>query len=101
MMFRRLEKPVLFLFFGLFVSAAFFLTYLFQQTYREYAAASDRHQQTITKLREAEAGLREKETRLSRLQHDPAYIERTIRMRLGWARDGETLYRFEEPGEPR
>lgn len=100
-MFRRLEKPVLFLFFALFVSATFFLTYLFQQTHREYTAARERHEQSVRSLKEAEAELRRKEIQLSRLQHDPAYIERTIRQRLGWARDGETLYRFEESDAPR
>jgi cell division protein DivIC len=36
---------------------------------------------------------------LHRLRHDPVYIERAIRQRLGYARPGELVFRFEDHEE--
>lgn len=36
---------------------------------------------------------------LRRLRSDPAYLERIVRQRLGWVREGEILYRVRPESE--
>jgi cell division protein DivIC len=96
----KLAKFVLCLVLGVFVAAGIGLTVLFRQTYREYANATSREAEFRQRLTEAETKLKEKEDSLHRLRHDPAYIERAIRQRLGYVRPGELLFRFEETEEP-
>lgn len=69
---------------------------LFRQTHREYTTTQARETYYRQRLTDAETKLKEKEDRLHRLRHDPAYIERTIRQRLGYAKPGELIFRFEE-----
>lgn len=96
---RKLEKFCLFLFIGLFIAAAGVFTAGFGQTYREYATIRAREALYRERLSDAETKLKEKEETLHRLRHDPVYIERMIRQRLGYARPGELVFRFEEPEE--
>lgn len=48
------------------------------------------------RLAEAEARLREQEKILERLRTDRDYVEKVIRKRLGYARPGELIFRFED-----
>ena len=48
----------------------------------------------IQKLEEANKQLR---TRIDGLRNDPKTVERLARERLGYAKPGETVIRFEEP----
>lgn len=48
------------------------------------------------RLAEAEARLREQEKILDRLRHDPAFVEKVIRRRLGYAKPDEFVFRFED-----
>jgi cell division protein FtsB len=50
------------------------------------------------RLAEAEARLQQQEKYLDRLRHDPALVERLIRQKLGYVRDQEFVFRFEEEG---
>jgi len=45
---------------------------------------------------ELEARLREQEIVLERLRSDPAYVEKVIRRRLGYAKPDEFVFRFPE-----
>ncbi|NBR59116.1 MAG: septum formation initiator family protein, partial [Opitutaceae bacterium] len=47
-------------------------------------------------LAEANARLQEQEKYLDQLRHDPALVERMIRQKLGYARDHEFIFRFED-----
>lgn len=94
---RKLEKSLFFLFCGLFVAAGVFLSVLLGQTYREYINIKSREQHYEKTLAETEAELKEKEETLHRLRHDPVFVERVIRKRLGYAKPGELVFRFEEP----
>ena len=47
------------------------------------------------RLAEAQARLAEKETILQRLRTDPEFVEKVIRQRLGYAKPGEYIFRFE------
>ncbi len=51
------------------------------------------------RLAEAEARLQQQEKYLDRLRHDPALVERLIRQKLGYVRDQEFVFRFEEEGK--
>ena len=48
------------------------------------------------RLEETEARLREEERVLERLRTDPAYVEKVIRRKLGYAKPDEYIFRFEE-----
>lgn len=96
---RRLERLILFLFLGLFVAAGVGLTVLLRQTYREYTTIKAREAYYQQTLSEAEVKLKEKEETVHRLRHDPAFVERAIRQRLGYVKPGELVFRFEEHEE--
>jgi cell division protein FtsB len=96
---RKLERFVLFLFLGLFVAAGVGMTVLFRQTHREYATHKARKAYYEQRLSDGEAKLKEKEETLHRLHYDPAFIERTLRQRYGYAKSGELVFRFEEHEE--
>lgn len=72
------------------------MTVLFRQTYREYTTTQTRETYYQESLAEAEAKLKAKEENLHLLRHDPDFIERTIRQRLGYSRPGELIFRFED-----
>ncbi len=47
------------------------------------------------RLADVQARLHEQEVILERLRTDPTYVEKVIRLRLGWARRDEFIFRFE------
>ena len=47
------------------------------------------------KLAAKEAELREQQRILERLRTDPEFVEKVIRKRLGYARPGEVIFRFD------
>lgn len=97
---RKLEKYILFFFCGLFLAAGLSFFVLFGQTYREYTNIQSREIQYQRKLTEMEAQLKEKEETIRRLRNDPAFVERMIRQRLGYAKPDELVFRFENIAEP-
>jgi cell division protein DivIC len=54
--------------------------------------------QALNKIRlsEAQERLRSQEKVLERLRTDPAYVDKVIRKRLGYAKPDEFIFRFEE-----
>lgn len=48
------------------------------------------------RLAEAELQLKEQQRILERLRNDPAYVEKVIRRRLGYAKPEEFIFRFED-----
>src|SRR5690606_34790121 len=97
---RKLEKYVLSLFCGSFVAAGVCSSVLLGNTYREHTHIKSRDGYYEQKVAEMEPQLKEKEESLHRLRHDPAFIDRVIRQRLGYAKPGELVFRFEEPEQP-
>ncbi len=57
---------------------------------KQIEAASQR------RLAEVEARLREQEKILDRLRNDPAFVEKVIRRKLGYAKPDEFIFRFQE-----
>ncbi len=47
-------------------------------------------------LADAKARLQEQERILQRLRTDPTFVEKVIRKRLGFAKPGEVIFRFED-----
>ncbi|MDR2675270.1 MAG: septum formation initiator family protein [Opitutaceae bacterium] len=64
---------------------------------REHRRLLAQEQQVRLRLAEARARLADQERILDRLRNDPAYVETVIRRRLGYAKPGETIFRFEDP----
>lgn len=66
------------------------------RTRAEYARIAQIEAQTRQRLQEVELRLAEQEAVLDRLRNDPAYVEMVIRKRLGYAKPGEFIFRFED-----
>ena len=80
------------LFAGLTVTAGLY----FMDTREEYNRLKAAEVRNRRRLDEAERELREQEKILQRLQTDPAYVERIIRRKLGYAKPDEAIFRFED-----
>ncbi len=63
---------------------------------REYLQLKAAEAALRTRLADKEAQLRAQEKILERLRSDPDYVEKVIRRRLGWAKPGEVIFRFED-----
>lgn len=65
-------------------------------TWREYQAFNAReaaHRERLTELRIQKA---EREAYLRKLLDDPEFLDRVVRERLGYSREGEIIFRFEQ-----
>lgn len=93
MLIRRL---VIFTYALALVGAAVGSALFFWQTRREYTRLRAIEQRVEQRLAETELKLAEQEEILRRLRTDPAYVERVIRRRLGYAKPDEFVWRFEE-----
>jgi cell division protein FtsB len=72
------------------------LAVVLAQTRAEYTQVRQLEIRTRQRLVEVETKLAEQELVLERLRSDPAYVERVIRRRLGYAKPDEFVFRFEE-----
>ena len=68
----------------------------FLEAREEYNRLRQQEASSRRRLVEAEAKLREQEKILERLRHDPVYVEKVIRRRLGYAKPEEFIFRFED-----
>ena len=84
------------LYFVLFVGLGVTATFLFLEARGEYNRLKQTEALNRRRLAEAETRLREQEKILERLRTDPAYVEKVIRRRLGYARPDEFIFRFQE-----
>jgi cell division protein DivIC len=89
---RVITSLYLVLFAGLGLTAAF----LFLEARGEYNRLRQIEVASRERLAEKEAQLREQEKILERMRTDPAYVEKVIRRRLGYARPGEVIFRFQD-----
>lgn len=83
---------------GLLLLAAYFA--LFGGEYSVFEVRSARASVKVeqTRLLEVEAQIDSLRQWADRLESDPVTIERIAREEFGMVREGETLYRFAEPG---
>jgi cell division protein DivIC len=77
---------------GLTVLVAVF----FYQTRQEYVRLRAMNADINRQLVDAQMRLEQQETILRRLKTDPAYVERVIRSKLGYAKPDEQIFRAQE-----
>lgn len=65
------------------------------QTYREFQQLKQQGAENRHRLAEAEQRLADQKQFLENLKSDPAFAERVIRERLGYAKTDEVIFRFE------
>ena len=68
----------------------------FWQARQEYQQLAKAQALVHQKLTEAKARLEKQQAELERLRTDPAYVELKIRQRLGYAKPGEIVFKFED-----
>jgi cell division protein DivIC len=78
----------------LFIGVGLASVAFFWQTREEYHRLTSLEESSQRRLAEAEARLRKEELILQRLQTDPVYVEKVIRLRLGYAKPEESIIRF-------
>ncbi len=79
----------------LFLALSSFSGVFFYRTYHEFTNLKKQEAENMRRFAEAEQLLQEQKIFLERLQNDPAFVEREIRQRLGYARPAEVVFRFE------
>jgi len=72
----------------------------FFRTYQEYARLKEIEAESRQRLAEAQARLGQQKVELERLRSDPAYVRRTIRRQMGYARPDELIFRFDAEDRP-
>lgn len=68
---------------------------ILMQSWREYNAFNDRNAQAQAKLIELKERNAEQLAYLSELQTNPDMVERAVRERLGYSREGELIFKFD------
>jgi cell division protein FtsB len=91
----KLRRLILSLYLAFFAAIGVGAGLFFLDAREEYLRLRAIQVEDIRRLGEAEARLREQEIILQRLRTDPAYVEKVIRRKLGYARPDETIFRFE------
>ncbi len=92
----NLRRIIVSLYLTLFLGVAVMSGVFFWQAQQEYAKLHEMEMTNRKRLEQAEFRLREQEKILDRLRTDPAYVERVIRQRLGYAKPDEYIFRLNE-----
>ena len=79
-----------------FLALSAFAGISFMQTYQELGNLRTQESETRQRLQVAEQELSEQQRMLEQLRTDPLYVESMIRRKLGYAKQGETVFRFRE-----
>jgi cell division protein FtsB len=80
----------------LFVALTLFAGLFFVRTYEEMRTMREREEENRRQLAELKKTFVDQKVTLERLNQDPAFVERVIRERLGYARPDETVIRFDQ-----
>ena len=92
----NLRNLIIGLYTVLFVAVGLWAVVFFLQIHRELTGIRAQEATHQRHLEEAKARLAEQQAYLQRLKNDPALVERLIREKLGYARPGEFIFRFED-----
>ncbi len=68
----------------------------FWEARQEYLKLAQSEAQVRRRVAEAEARLKQEQAEVERLRTDRAYVELKIRERLGYAKPGELVFKFEK-----
>jgi len=91
-----LNRVITSLYIILFVGFGLTACFLFAEARSEYSRLRQTEVLNRRRLTEAQARLAEQERTLERLRTDPAYVDRVIRLRIGYVKPDEVIYRFPE-----
>jgi cell division protein DivIC len=92
----KFRRVILSLYLLLFAGLGITGVVLFSDASTEYSRLEDLEAANRRKLAEAQERLTSQERVLQRLRTDPAYVDKVIRKRLGYAKPDEFIFRFEE-----
>lgn len=92
----NLRRFIVGLYLTLFLGAAVTSGVFFWQAHQEYERLHELEESSRKRLAAAETLLKEQERVLERLRSDPAYVEKVIRQRLGYAKPEEYIFRIEK-----
>jgi len=90
------SKLILGIFGAAFVAVTLWGVSFFVQMHRDITALRAQESLNQRRLAEAEVRLTAQEKYLDQLRHDPALVEKLIRQKLGYAKEAEFVFRFEE-----
>lgn len=79
-----------------FLALSAFAGISFMQTYQQLTNLRTQETESRQRLQLAEQELREQQRTLAQLRGDPQFVESMIRRKLGYAKQGETVFRFRE-----
>ncbi len=91
-----LDSVFLFLASLLFLAVFVVAGLLFHQSYREYGAWLARETHMREQVSAAREAFLKQEDYLDRLLSDNEFFERVVRERLGYSRENEIIFRFDE-----
>jgi len=94
------NKLISWLFIVLFAAVAGWAGLFFLEMNRELSVLRAQAAANERKLAEARQRLAEQEKYLEKLRRDPELVERVIRRKLGYVREQEFIFRFDEPTLP-
>ena len=92
----KFSKLILGIYGALFVVVTVWAGGFFLQMHRDYLTFKTQETANQRRLTEAQSRLASQEKYLNQLQNDPVLIERIIRQKLGYAREQEFVFRFDE-----
>lgn len=92
----NLRRLIVTVYLALFLGVAVTSGVFFWQSKQEYDRLKRIEAENRQRLVDAELRLREQEKVLDRLRTDPAYVEKIIRQRLGFAKPDEYIFRFKD-----
>jgi cell division protein FtsB len=90
------HKLITGIFVALFVGVAVWAGTFFLQLHRDLSAVRAQEAANKQQLAELREKLAAQEKYLDQLRHDPAMVENVIRKKLGYVRNEEFVFRFEE-----
>ncbi len=89
------------IFLALFLGITLWAGMFFLQMNQELSAQRAQENANRLRLAAAQERLEKQRKYLDQLQHDPAMVENVIRQKLGYAREDEFLFRFEDNRNPK
>jgi cell division protein FtsB len=92
----KIRKLILSLYLMLFAGLGVTGAVLFLDASAEYSRLEAVQAENRRRLAEAQAQLASQERELERLRTDPAYVEKVIRKKLGYAKPDEFIFHFAE-----
>jgi cell division protein FtsB len=90
----NLRRLILGLYLALFAALSVAAGLYFVNTREEYLRLKMTEAENRRQLAQLETHLKEQQATLQRLRSDPAYVERIIRLNLGYARPDDKIFSF-------